>query len=601
MDEVDIVAICSILELSIRPIVPSEEREGPLLAWEQTIANVLHLIRLDHIKRKILVFSLLATLIPSLSMGWLFYTYAKRFITEKVAQKLSDVTAQDVRELDLWLKERVYEVRVFASSYEVSENLEKITRVNPVPGIKALALHRLNDYLKSVGEKFIDYEELLVVGTNAHTVATSANQISTLSLPPGWQQRAKSDTPIMSEAYRDEVLNKVVMLLAVPIKAQSGRFLGVLAVKLNFHAVEEILGRSPLGKTGQSYLIAQDGTLIAGSHLNSSEIMKVKHPFNAAHPPESDAVLLEYSDHHGEEVIGVLHRMSQLEWGVVAQIGKNEIYAEIMRIRILTLLICLGLLLAIGLAAYILGLTIVRPLDRLTNGAAKVAAGDLETELPVVSHGEVGYLTEAFNNMVARLRQGQEELATMNGMLTEKNKELQVLSITDSLTGLYNRKHFMEVLASEVARARRNKHPFAVMMIDMDYFKKYNDTHGHQVGDALLKKIGVIFTESLRNVDYASRYGGDEFIVLLPEVEKEKAFEVAERIRGLVAAETLSSDTDRVTVTVSIGVAAFPEHGDTPEAIIARADGALYHAKQNGRNRVVLASSDLQPNIEVVK
>lgn len=601
MDEVDIVAVCYILNLSIQPIVLSEDREGPLLAWEQTIANALHLIRLDHIKRKILVFSLLATLIPSLSMGWFFYTYAKRFITEKAAQKLSDVTAQNVRELDLWLKERLYEARVFASSYEVSENLEKITRVNPVPGIKALALRRLNDYLKSVRGKFIDYEEIVVVSTSAHTVATSANQISTLSLPPDWQLRAKSDTPIMSEAYRDEVLNKVVLLLAVPIKAQNGRFLGVLAVKLNFHAVEEILDRSPLGKTGQSYLIAQDGTLIAGSHLNSSEIMKVKHPFNAAHPPESDAVLLEYADFHGEEVIGVLYRMSQLEWGVVAQISKNEIYAQIMRIRILTLLICLGLFLAIGLAAYILGLTIVRPLDRLTHGAAKVAAGDLEVKLPVVSRGEVGYLTEAFNNMVSRLRQGQEELATINGMLTEKNKELQVLSITDSLTGLHNRKHFMEVLASEVARSWRNKHPFSVMMIDTDHFKKYNDTFGHQMGDALLKKIGVIFMESLRNVDYPSRYGGDEFIVLLPEVEKEKALEVAERIRGLVAAKTLSRDTNRVAVTVSIGVAAFPEHGDTPEAIIASADGALYHAKRNGRNRVVLASSDLQPDIEVAK
>jgi diguanylate cyclase (GGDEF)-like protein len=572
-----------------------------LLTWEQKFANVLHLIRLDPIKRKILVFSLLATLIPSLSMGWFFYTYAKRFITEKVAQKLSDVTAQNVRELDLWLKERLYEARVFASSYEVSENLEKITRVNPAPDTKTLALRRLNDYLKSVRGKFIDYEEIVVISTLAHTVATSANQISTLSLPSGWQQRAKSDTPIMSAAHRDEVLNKVVLLLAVPIKAQNGRFLGILAVKLNFHAVEEILGRSPLGKTGQSYLIAQDGTLIAGPRLNLSEIMKVKHPFNAVHTPESDAVVLEYSDYHGEQVIGVIHRMSQLEWGVVAQIGKNEIYAQIMRIRILTLLICLGLLLAIGLAAYILGLTIVHPLDRLTHGAAKVAAGDLEVKLPVVSRGEVGYLTEAFNDMVARLRQGQEELATINGKLTEKNKELQVLSITDSLTGLHNRKYFMEVLASEVARARRNKHPFAVMMIDTDHFKKYNDTFGHQMGDALLKKIGVIFTESLRNVDYSSRYGGDEFIVLLPEVEKAKAFEVAERIRGLVASKTLSRDTDRVAVTVSIGLAAFPEHGDIPEAIIASADGALYHAKRNGRNRVVLASSDLQPGIEVVK
>lgn len=572
-----------------------------MLTWEQKIANFLHRIRMDHIKRKILVFSLLATLIPSLSMGWLFYGYAKRFITEKTAQKLNDATTQDVRELDLWLKERLYEVRVFASSYEVSENLEKITRLNTVPGAKALALRRLNDYLKSVGEKFIDYEELIVVSPGEHTVATSTGRVGALNLPSDWRRRAQSNTPIMGEAYRDEVLKKVVMLLAVPINAQNGRFLGVLAVKLNFNAVKEILSRSPLGKTGETYLITRNGALIAGSRINASDILKVRHPFIAAHPRESEKVLLEYSDYHGQEVIGVFHRMVELEWGVVAQIGKKEIYAEIMRIRILTLLISLGLLLAIGLAAYVLGLTIVRPLGRLTHGAAKVAAGDLEVRLPVVNDGEVGYLTEAFNDMVARLRQGQEELATINGMLTEKNKELQVLSITDSLTGLHNRKHMMEVLAGEVARSRRMKHPFAVMMIDADNFKKYNDTLGHQVGDALLKKIGAVFTKTIRNVDYASRYGGDEFIVLLPGVDKGGAFEVAERIRSQVAAMTLSDDAGAVVVTVSIGVAAFPEHGDTPEAVIASADSALYHAKRNGRNRVVLASRDLQPDIAAAK
>ena len=571
-------------------------------SWEQSLSNVLHALRLDSIKRKILVFSLLATLIPSLSMGWLFYAYANRFLTEKVSEELRNVTAQNVRGLDLWLKERTYEMRVFSSSYEVSENLEKITRADPAQGSKALALRRLNDYLKSVREKFSDYEELLVMDTKAQVISTSTGKVSALSLPPDWQKRANADTPILGEAYRDEALHKMVMLIAVPIKAQDSRFLGLLAAKLNFHTIEKILARSLPGKTGQTYLIAQDGTLIAGSRSSSSELMKVKHPFSTAHPPSAmEMVSLEYPDFNGREVIGVLRRMSELDWGAVAQIGKEEVYAQTRRTRTLTLTICLGLLLAIGLTAYLLGLTIVRPLDRLTNGAARVATGDLEVQLPVVSHSEVGYLTDAFNHMVARLRQGQEELATINKTLTEKNKELELLSITDSLTGLYNRKHFMEVLGKEVTRAKRHKHPLSVMMIDIDHFKKYNDTFGHQAGDNLLKKIGGIFMESLRSVDYASRYGGDEFIVLLPEVGSGGVFEVAERIRERVDAEALSSDAERVSVTVSIGVAAFPEHGENAETIIASADGALYHAKRSGRNRVVLASSNLQPDIEVAK
>jgi diguanylate cyclase (GGDEF)-like protein len=565
---------------------------------EQKFANFLHRLRLDYIKRKILVFSLLATLIPSLTMGGLFYVHAKRFVTAKIAQKLRDVTTQNVRELDLWIKERLYEVRVFASSYVVSENLERITRANPGPGNKVLALHRLNDYLKSVGNKFVDYEELMVADAEARAVATSADRLGPLNLPPDWRDREKADTPIIGKPYWDKGRNRMVMLLGVPIKTQSGRFLGLLTVKLNFHSVEEILGRSPVGKTGESFLIAPDGTFIAGSRLNSSGGVNVNPPFNAPHPSETDAALLEYSDDHGQKVFGVLRRMSQLEWGVLNQIGKNEIYSEIVQVRNLTLLICMVLLLAISLAAYLLGLTIVRPLDRLTDGAAKVATGDLEVRLPMFNHGEIGYLTAAFNYMVARLRQNQEELAAINGKLIEKNKELETLSITDSLTGLFNRKYFMEMLADEVARSRRNNQPFAVMMIDTDNFKKYNDTFGHQAGDNLLKKLGIIFKQSLRSVDCASRYGGDEFIILLPEIGKEGACEVAERIRGLVYTETPYGDAGRSTVSVSIGIAAFPENGHIPEAIIAGADGALYHAKRKGRNRVVFATGNLRPDTE---
>jgi len=571
-----------------------------MLGWEQTVSDILHRLRLDHIKRKILVFSLLATLIPSLSMGGLFYTYAKQFLTTKVTQTLNDVTTQDVRELDIWMKERVYEVRVLASSYEVSENLDAVTGPAPDPGRKAHALRRLNDYLKSVGDKFSVYDELQVIDTNARTVASSTRRLDTMKLPPDWRRQANADIPIMGKAYRDNTLNKMVMLLAVPIKTHSGRFLGVMAVKLNFGAVETILTRSSLGKTGQIYLIAQDdGTPIAGSRSNSIALMNLKHPFTFNRLSGASTALMEYADGQGNEVLGAVNRMTQLDWVVVAQIGKNEIYAQIIRVRMLTLAICAGLLTVIGLAAYLLGLTIVRPLDRLTVGAARVASGDLEVKLPVFSRSEVGYLTEAFNAMVARLRQNQHELATINGMLTENNKVLQVLSTTDSLTELHNRKHFMEVLADEVARAVRHRHPFAVMMLDTDYFKKYNDTFGHLAGDTLLKKVGMIIKDSLRSVDDAARYGGDEFILLLSEAGKDQALKVAERIRSLVTMETLNRAVDGVVVTVSIGLAVFPDDGETPEAIIASADRALYHAKRNGRNRVVLASSDLQPDINV--
>jgi diguanylate cyclase (GGDEF)-like protein len=227
-------------------------------------------------------------------------------------------------------------------------------------------------------------------------------------------------------------------------------------------------------------------------------------------------------------------------------------------------------LLGIGLTAYLLALTIVRPLNRLTAAAARVAVDDLEVDLPVESRGEVGYLTAVFNRMVSRLRHGREEL--------------QKLSITDGLTGLYNRRHLMETLTTELEQAR-NLYSVAVLMIDIDHFKQYNDSEGHLAGDALLVRVASLFRGAIRDDDYAARYGGDEFLVLLRATGHNEAVPVAERLQAHVAQAMTSGGH----VTVSVGIAAFPTHGTTPEAVIGRADAALYDAKKSGRNRIALA------------
>ncbi|MFQ5961754.1 MAG: diguanylate cyclase [Candidatus Methylomirabilales bacterium] len=560
-------------------------------SWEQAISSFLHTFRLDSIKRKILVFALLVTLIPSVILGWQSYVHNTRSLTEKITEELRNVTSHTAREIDLWLKERFYDLRVFSSSYEVSENLEK-TLGPPGRAIREVqARRRLKDYLKSVREKFIHYEELLVVNPKAYVVATSAAQDGAGNLPRRWLKRARKETAILGNTRWDESLKKKVMMVAVPIKRANGQFLGVLAAKVNFRRIEEILGSSSIGKTGQAYLINQNGIVVISSQLTSSPSGETQLPAQTVRTLfGQESVSRTYTDYAGNEVVGVLKRLPQLDWAVVAQIERAEAYAQIMRLRNLTLLMVSGLLLGIGLIAYLLGLTIVRPLDRLTHGAAKVAAGDLEVDLPVVSRGEVGYMTEVFNHMVAQLRQGREELDAINKTLSDNNRKLEALSVTDGLTGLYNHNHMMETLANETARARRNNHPFAVLMIDIDYFKKYNDSYGHLAGDAVLIKMASIFASSIRSVEYAARYGGEEFLIMLPEAEPAGAIEVAERIRSRVVAETFGDANEQIGITVSIGVAGFPEHGDTPESIIASADAALYKAKRSGRNRVVRAS-----------
>ena len=127
-------------------------------------------------------------------------------------------------------------------------------------------------------------------------------------------------------------------------------------------------------------------------------------------------------------------------------------------------------------------------------------------------------------------------------------------------------------------------------MIDIDYFKKYNDTYGHMAGDDLLVKVAAVFRNSLRSMDFAARYGGEEFLIMLPEHGADKALEVAERIRANIASATSDDKDGRDSVTVSIGIAAFPDNGATPAALIASADAALYQGKERGRNTVVLSA-----------
>lgn len=561
-------------------------------SWEKRTANFLSVVHLQSLKSKIILFALLATLIPSLTLGWLSYVQNKHFLSEKITQELQSVTSHASRELDLWLKERLYELKVFSSSYVVSENLEKILLLDTAPIENRTALRRLVDYLKSVRGKFIDYEELMVVDGQGELVATSYDQKTPVLLPQDWLKLALAGKSVIGQPSWDETLKAGVMVAAEPIVSTHERFLGVLVAKLNFRSITGMLQNYAQNQVGELYLITKEGVVLTSSEPLASGFMEVnllRSVYARLYSREGNT--LDYRNFRGPAVVGTLKKVPQLEWGVVAEENRAEAYAQIFRLRNLTMAFVAGLLFLIGLAAYLLGLTIVRPLDRLIGGAAKVAAGDLEVDLPITTHGELGYMTEVFNNMVTRLREGREQLATINETLRKKNLELHEISITDSLTGLYNRKHLMETLDKETSRCQRYKRPLAILMIDIDHFKRYNDTFGHLAGDGALKRMAKIFRDSVRAVDYSARYGGEEFLIILPETSKHEAAKAAERIRRCVEEDSLAEGDKATATTVSIGVAIFPEHGDDIQTLIKNADAALYEAKEGGRNQVVTYQS----------
>jgi diguanylate cyclase (GGDEF)-like protein len=184
---------------------------------------------------------------------------------------------------------------------------------------------------------------------------------------------------------------------------------------------------------------------------------------------------------------------------------------------------------------------------------------------------------------------GHIALALANLRLRET---LRMQSIRDPLTGLFNRRYMEESLARELRRAARNQRKLGAIMLDLDHFKRFNDTFGHEAGDALLRELGGFLRTRTRREDIACRYGGEEFVVILPEASIEATRQRAERLREEFKHLNVQHRGRSLgAVTLSLGVAVFPEHASTVEDIMRSADRALYRAKAEGRDRVVLGES----------
>ncbi len=538
---------------------------------ERAIAERLRLVGLGTIRRRILAFGVLATLIPSIITGTISYAENYRALSDKTTDQLQVASFQSAREVDLFFKERVLDLRVFANSYEVSENLD---RLGPGHGTPASpAARRLGDYLKSVKVRSTDFEEMMVLNRQGQVVASSQPAPSAVRLPNGWLRDMGTDRPIIGEAYWDDKLGKALVVVAVPV-ARNDAVLGAIAGRVMLDEVASILRRFSPGDAGQVALITAPGGFIITSRTSSASLMQATLGERVSQTlAERIGNPVEFDDNAGQKVLGTLQQVPRLEAAVVASLPVSEAFQQVNRLRNITIITVLGLLLVVGGLAYILSLVLVRPLQRLRDGAAKVASGDLDVNLPTTSGDEVGYLTQVFNGMVARLR--------------ESRAELERLSNTDGLTGLFNRRRLMEAVGVEVERALREAQPCSLLMVDVDHFKQFNDAYGHPAGDAVLARVAAVLREAIRAVDVAGRYGGEEFLLVLSNTAMPGALEVADRIRGRLAGEVF----DGGRITVSVGVACLPEDGRSAEALIMSADLALYQAKKEGRDRVVQATA----------
>ena len=546
------------------------------------------------IRNRILLFSLLVTLLPSLAMGWFWFDLTRKATTAKIEQKLRDSASSAQREIALWFKERNYELRVVSGSVVVVDAIQQYyAALTGKPADKATgkaqsaqAITKINTYLTLIRNQFTDYRRLLVLDQDGRIIASSDTPDKTrpVVLPADWKTQVAKAHFFAGDVFRTEGEDSALLLIGAPLVTEQSRVqIGYFVMETRLQGLRPLMlaclptalengGGSSISLWAKGEFFIMATASAEGRQIPATVSEELRALF------KDNLKLGVFGDDGQQQMLGLAASFTDLPWHVVIAENNGRVFADLIQARNRILLITLLLTVAIGGAAVIVAGRIIVPLEILTRGVLRVADGELDLILPVQKRDELGIVTGMFNDMVRRLRENQQKL--------------EQLATTDSLTGLANRKQIMAELTTQVENFRRYSSECSVLMIDIDHFKKINDGYGHLAGDAVLGKLAHILRESLRSMDRAGRYGGEECLVVLGKTDRPQALQTAERIRQAVEGMVFVWEETPLHLTISLGVATIGAADQIGVDLIGRADKALYAAKAAGRNRAVFGEVD---------
>jgi diguanylate cyclase (GGDEF)-like protein len=378
-----------------------------------------------------------------------------------------------------------------------------------------------------------------------------------------------------------------------PVIDASGKITAVAFVAMNLDSLNVIAAATPLPESGILTVLDGTGTILA-RHPARSGVVGQK----LATARVRELVLLATDGIFEEQGVDGIRRLfayqavaanpdGSVPIRVMVSIPLEAIFADANRGLVHTLVGLLAATLVVLAAAwYGAERLILRSIRRLLDTADRVRAGDLTARTRFQQgRDELSELGLALDEMAQALQQREKELK-------QAMQDLREQSITDPLSGLYNRRYLLELLPRELLRAQRNGTHLAVIMADVDHFKRINDSFGHDAGDSALRAIGALLKQSIRRSDIACRFGGEEFLLVLPEATSEGATSRAEAIRAAIKLMNLIHlDRPVGTVTASLGVALYPDHASDVDALLRSVDESLYKAKDGGRDRVVISAA----------
>ncbi len=411
-----------------------------------------------------------------------------------------------------------------------------------------------------------------------------------------WQRNGKDTTPREKLSYSYD-FKPWKMVIA------TGVYLDDISQEVKrrkqqlYSQLREIVRHTRIGENGYTFIFDDNMIMHPNNNVNSENFKKLLNPGKgtyiiddlktAAHTTGRLYYKWDKPNDKGHFVydkIAWVKYIPSMDIYAVSSVYVDDIVCTARTIRNQLLLIGLLVLVLSLLFGALMLRYLLKPMETLTRVAGEIAQGDYTKRAQLNSNDEIEELAKYFNMMVDRL---ELQIKTLDQQVKEKTKELEVLAVTDPLTKLYNRRYFTEISNEMFAMAKRQREPLSIVMFDIDHFKNINDTYGHLVGDRVIGRFANIIRNVKRQSDIACRFGGEEFILLLPKTGIEGAKELAERIRIYAESEEITVEDGRsVTFTVSVGVSECDfERDDSIEAVIRRSDDAMYTAKKSGRNR----------------
>ena len=555
------------------------------------------------IGHKITIVLLVTTLIAIIITGSIYYFSSQKEVVSLISNHLKSVATQQRNQIALTLEQQRDRLALIASRTQLRLSLKEIIAIEST---KQKLLNpntiKINKIIADTKQAIPEFIDVMITDLQGKILVSTQPQTILSNIDDHYIRALDQQQQDIFVAPLNELENKLILIQYLYLQ---GEKIGLLVVESSLTTFQTLLNTHVgVGSSEETYIVINgaDGQLKPlipfKQKLTRSQMSNID-PFNTSMVNNE---VNTYVDHQGTEVFAITYIIPEVNWGLVYKIDVEDALHLIEKQSEFLVFSLLIVALIVAIVAFFLGRSISQPVIDIAYVATLIANGDLTKRIESFTKDELGLLGLAFNQMADKLIEANgllektvndktSALINANQGLRDLNLKLEQLTVEDSLTQIANRRAFDLRFNSEWKRCSRENIPLAVVLLDVDFFKVYNDTFGHLAGDDCLKKVASIIKSSAqRDGDLAARYGGEEFVLILPNTNKEECRVIAENIRKKLAELALphpgSVVGEYVTLSMGAGVVIPDFHGLSAD-FFEKVDKALYQAKSSGRDCLV--------------